>query len=129
MFYVFSYIPTSSDTESSPHEIELELTEGVIHQVDVLFQDGCGHQEFVQIFHKGHQVWPSNRGEKLRGNATVVSFREFYELKSGGDVMKARIWTTLSSNQKEVIIQIGMLPKEILQPMSFKELMRAALGV
>lgn len=129
MFYAFSYTPSATDTEANPHEIDMKLTAGVIHQVDVLFQDGCNHEEFVQIFNDKYQCWPSNRGEKLRGNATVVSFREFYELTGGNTRLTAKIWTTLTADFKEVIIQVGLLPKRIIQPLSFDELLAAAMGV
>lgn len=129
MFYVFSYTPGASDTEVNPHELKMKLTAGVIHQVDVLFQDGCNHEEFVRIFDDNYQAWPTNRGEKLRGNATVVSFREFYELSPGNNELTAKIWTTLSSDFKEVIIQVGLLPKKIIQPLSFEELLGAAAGI
>jgi len=129
MFSAYSYTPSAADTEASPHEIELELTAGVIHQVDVLFQSGCAHKVFVQIFDGSLQVWPSNRGEKMRGDATVVSFREFYELSPGHNRLVAKIWTTLTTTFYEVIIQVGVLPKAILQPLSFNELLRAAAGL
>lgn len=129
MFYLYSYTPDAGDTADEPNEIELKLTEGVIHQIDVLFQDGCNHAEFVQIFDANKQIWPTNRGEKLRGNATVVSFREFFEMRPGHNRLTAKIWTTLSSDFKEVIIQIGVLPKAVLQPLSFEELLRAAAGI
>ena len=129
MFYAYSYTPVVTDLVGSPKEIELELTAGVIHQVDVLFQSGCAHQEFVQIFDGGMQLWPSNRGEKMRGDATVVSFREFYELTPGHNKLTAKIWSTKATPWYEVVIQIGVLPKAILQPLSFDELVRAAAGV
>jgi len=126
LFYVFSYTPSASDTLASPHEIGLDLTAGVIHQVDILFQLGCNHQEFVQIFDGNFQVWPSNRGEKIRGDATVVSFREFYELTLGHNRLVAIIWSTKATPWYEIIIQIGVLPREVIQPLSFKELIKAA---
>lgn len=128
MFYVFSHTPTEVLTQRSAFELELELTAGIIHQVDVLFQDGCNHETFVQIYHGGFQVWPSNREEYLRGNATVVSFREFYELASGASKLTAHIWSSLTTDWKEVIVQLGLLPKKIIQPMSFDELLAAAAG-
>lgn len=128
MFFIFSYTPTAADTEASPYPLAIPLAAGIIHQVDILFQSGCSHQEFVTISHGGHQLWPSNRGEKLRGDATVVSFREFYELLPGHTALQARIWTTLSSSFKEILIQVGVLPKAILQPISFTELLHAASG-
>ena len=128
MFYTFSYTPSAADTEASPHELSMKLTAGVIHQVDILFQDGCDHETFVQVYDDNFQLWPSNRGETLRGNATVVSFREFFELIPGNTVLTAKIWTTLAADFKEVLIQIGLLPKEIIQPFSFEELIKTALG-
>ena len=129
MFYVFSKTPTSGRDKDNPHKVEMKLAGGVIHQVDVLFQDGCNHEEFVQIFRGGHQLWPTNQGEYLRGNATVVSFREFLPLESGTNLLMAEVSTTLTSEIKEVIIQIGVLPKKIIQPLSFDELLSAATGL
>ena len=128
MFYVFSHTPDAGDTEASPHELKMQLTAGVIHQVDVLFQDGCSHEEFVKIYNDAFQLWPSNRDEKLRGNATVVSFRDFFELVPGNTVLTAKIWTTLSADFKEIIVQVGVLSKHVLQPLSFEELLAAAAG-
>jgi hypothetical protein len=128
MFYTFAYTPDAGDTETNPHELSMKLTAGVIHQVDILFQDGCDHEEFIQVFLEDFQLWPSNRGEKMRGNATVISFREFHELIPGDSTLTAHIWTTLSSGFKEVLINIGLLPKEIIQPFSFQELLNAALS-
>ena len=129
MFYVFSHTLLADYTEAAPYVVDLPLTAGIIHQVDVLFQSGCGHKIFVQIYDGNTQLWPSNRGEKMRGDATVVSFREFFELIPGNTRLKAHIWSTLGSAWKEVAIQIGILPKAILQPLSFDELIRAAAGV
>ena len=128
MFYAFSYTPSAADTEADPHELEMKLTAGVIHQVDVLFQDGCNHEEFVQVFDDNFQLWPLNRGASLKGNATVISFREFYELSQGNTILTAKFWTTLSTDFKEVVIQIGVLPKRVLQPLSFEALLAAAAG-
>jgi hypothetical protein len=129
MFYIFSYTPSASDTAASPHEIELDLTAGVIHQVDVLFQSGCSHKVFLQIFDGNLQVWPSNRGEKMRGDATIISFREFYNLSPGHNRLTAKIWTTLTTTFYEIILQIGILPKAALQPLSFDELLAAVKGI
>jgi len=130
MFYAFTCTPTEGTTETAPDQFTLSLAAGIIHQVDVLFQDGCNHEEFVQIFDASFQLWPSNRGEQFRGNATVVSFREFYELAPGDNILTAKTWTTLATADiKDLVIQIGLLPKRIIQPMSFDELLAAAAGI
>jgi len=132
MFYAFTHKCNDSGASPAytyPYELELDLTAGVIHQVDVLFQSGCDHLVGVKIFKGGAQIWPSNRGSQLRGNATVVSFREFFELKPGNTDLIAVVDADASIVDIEIIIQIGMLPKSILQPLSFDELLAAATGV
>lgn len=129
MFYAYKYLTTATLTEANAYELAMPLTPGIIHQVDVLFQGGCDHEVFVQIWDKNFQVWPSNRGGSLRGNATVISFREFYEITSGNSKLTAKIWTSLTADWPEVIIQLGLLPKRIIQPLSFDELLAAAQGI
>lgn len=128
MFYVFDHSVTTADVITAKKRLDLDLTAGVIHQVDVLFQDGCDHLAHVQIFHGGLQLWPSNRGKALRGNATVISFREFVELAAGHTDLHALIWGDGVIDGVEVVIQIGLLAKKIIQPMSFEELVTAAAG-
>ncbi len=129
MFYVFSHTPSGTLAEATAYELDMKLSAGIIHQVDVLFQDGCDHNHHVQIFHANFQIWPSNRGGELTGNATVISFREFYKIAPGDPPLTAHIWSTHASSFKEVIIQIGLLPKRIIQPLSFDELLSAAAGM
>ena len=58
MFYVFSKTPSAANTKADPFLLPMKLTAGVIHQVDVLFQTGANHEEFVQVFMGGVQLWP-----------------------------------------------------------------------
>ena len=132
MFYAFTHTVNKTDAGYTyPYNLKLDLTAGVIHQVDVLFQDGCDHSVYAQIWQADFQLWPSNRGSWLRGNATIVSFRDFFELPPGLSNLTARIWTpdAVTVVDKDVIIQIGLLPKKVLQPLSFEELLAAATGV
>lgn len=128
MFYAFQHTVVAAETAAAPHRIDMDLAAGVIHQVDVLFQAGCVYEANVQIFQGGQQIWPSNRGGTLLGDSTCVSFREFFELKSGSNFLHALIWGDGVIDDVDVIIQIGILPKAILQPMSFAELLEAATG-
>lgn len=129
MFYAFTHSIDSGNAADYVEDVPLPLTAGVIHQVDVLFQDGCNHLVEVKILHGGFQLWPSNRGATLKGNATVISFREFYELRPGGSELTARIGVDSTIAGLDVIVQIGLLPKRIIQPMSFEELLGAAAGI
>jgi len=123
MFYSFPYTVTANDIVGEKYRLEMPLTAGIIHQVDVLFQKDSAHKINVQIYQGSTQLWPSNRGSSLRGDATVISFREFYELTPGLNELYAYLWTTDTDVLYETIIQIGILPKKIIQPLSFDELL------
>ena len=129
MFYAFTHTITTDDIITAKKRLDLQMTAGVIHQVDILFQDGCNHEANVMIFKGDHQLWPSNRGSTMKGNATVISFREFLELKPGDNELTAFIWGDGTIEAVDVIIQIGLLDKKILQPLSFDELLAAAMGI
>lgn len=126
MFYAYTHTILTTNTAAAPKRIDMELAAGVIHQVDILFEDGCNHKAAVQVWRGGHQLWPANRGAYLTGNATVVSFREFEELTKGKNDLYALVWGDGVIENVQTIIQIGILPKAILQPMSFEELLAAA---
>lgn len=128
MFYAFDYTLTASDILTAKYKLTMPVVTGVIHQVDVLFQSGCAHEINVQIFDGISQIWPSNHGKSFRGDATVVSFREFYEITSEPAELFALLWTTDTSILYEIIIEFGILPKKILQPLSFDQLLAAAAG-
>lgn len=129
MFYAFAYTLTANDLVTKKYRLDMNLTAGIIHQVDVLFQKDCAHKINVQIFRGGHQLWPSNRGASLRGDATIISFREFLELRGARNDLYALIWTTDATVLKEIIIQVGILPREIIQPISFNQLVETILAL
>jgi len=128
MFYVFDHPVVAANKASDPKDLTMRLVAGVIHQVDIVFQEGCDHKAKVQIWKAGHQVWPTNRLKAFEGNATAISFREFHELGEGTSTLTALIWGD-GTDLARVVIQIGVLPKRIIQPLSFDELLNAAAGI
>lgn len=129
MFYAFSHTIEAGDIAASPKKLDMVLTAGIIHQVDILFQKDCAHNVNVQIFHGGSQIWPSNPGGSFKGDATVISFREFHPLVGARNDLHALIWWENTETLKEVVIQVGLLHKNVIQPLSFDELMKAAAGI
>ena len=125
MFYSYELAVTAAHTASNPKVVEMELTAGIIHQVDVLFPDDCNHFIRAQIWHANFQVWPSNRNATIRGDATVISFRDFYELKAEQNILTAKAWWEDTHTVQSIFIQIGLLHRDIMQPFSLAELLRA----
>jgi len=125
MFYSYPLTIAAANTVDNPATVDMDLSAGIIHQADFLFPDTADHNIRVQVFDASFQVWPSNRGGTIRGDAAVISFREFYELTQSSNRLQARAWWAGTSTECTIWIQLGVLPRAILQPFSLAELLRA----
>jgi len=125
MFDVFEIAVAAGNTVNNKKIVEMPLSAGIIHQVDVLFPDTADHNVRVQIFDASFQLWPSNRNATIRGDATVVSFRDFYELTAHNNVLEAKAWWADTETACSIFVQIGILARSVLQPFSLAELLRA----
>ena len=125
MFYSWPIIVAAGNVESNKAKIDMPMSSGIIHQVDIMFPDTCDHDIRVQIFDASYQLWPSNRDGTVRGDAAVVSFRDFYEMRADNNVLTGIAWLTNTAKASTIWIQVGVLPRSILQPFSLSELLRA----
>jgi hypothetical protein len=125
MFYSWPVVVAAGNVEANPTTIKMDLSSGVIHQVDIMFPDTADHDVRVQVFDAALQLWPSNRGGTVRGDAAVISFRDYYELNKANNTLIAKAWLTNAAKACTIWINIGILPKAILQPFSLAELLRA----
>ena len=125
MFYSWPIVVAAGNLETNKAKINMPMSSGIIHQVDIMFPDTCDHDIRVQIFDASLQLWPSNRNGAVRGDAAVISFRDFYEMKAESNVLTGVAWLTNVLKASTIWIQIGVLPRSILQPFSLAELLRA----
>lgn len=125
MFYSWPIVVAAGNVASNKAKIEMPMSSGVIHQVDIMFPDTCDHDIRVQIFDASFQLWPSNRDGTIRGDAAVISFRDFYEMAPANNILTGLAWLTDTAKAGTIWIQIGVLPRSILQPFSLAELLRA----
>ena len=125
MFYSWPIVVAAGNTEDNKSMITMSMSAGVIHQVDILFPDDCDHNIRVQVFDADFQLWPSNRNASIRGDATVVSFRDFYEMRTDNNILTGYAWWADTETAQTIWVQVGVLPRAVLQPFSLAELLRA----
>lgn len=125
MFYSWPIVVAADNFATKKSTIDMPMSSGVIHQVDIVFPDVADHDVRVQIFDASFQLWPSNRDGTVRGDAAVISFRDFYEMEAANNTLRGVAWLTDATKACTIWIQIGVLPRSILQPFSLSELLRA----
>ena len=125
MFYSWPIVVAADNLVTKKATIDMPMSSGIIHQVDIMFPDTCDHDIRVQIFDASFQLWPSNRGGTVRGDAAVVSFRDFYEMRGDNNTLTGVAWLSVAGKASTIWIHIGVLPRDVLQPFSLAELLRA----
>jgi len=128
MFYSYNITVAATFTETLPKKDVLYLSAGVIHQVDLIFPDNSTKDIYVRIFHGGYQLIPTNRLGAIRADNTIISTREFFELPAGNSELVVHAWNAHATDSLLLTINIGVLSKKVMQPLSFDDLLKAALG-
>jgi len=123
MFFTYKLTATAAGSSSSYQELDLDLSAGVIHQVDFMFPDDSEKDLHVVVLRGGHQLWPTNRLGSLQGDNMIVSFREFMELTSARNNLSLRAWNTHATDDLDIILNIGILPRDIMQPFSMADML------
>jgi len=83
----------------------------------------------VKLLDEGYQLMPTNRDTFIRANNTIISSREFYELSTDRNTITVVAYNTHAADDFMISVNVGVLPRKILQPFSFQELLKAALTV
>lgn len=118
MYYDFAVLVETSHKVDSPKEQVLKLTRGVIHRVEVEFPAGCQGMVYLKLLHQEHQVWPTNPDGSYNAEDYTIPIGEHYKLASEPYALKAIAWGVGCSYDHTITVRIGILPEEILSPLT-----------
>ena len=116
MFYDFAITIPAGTAEASPVEQELDLTHGIIHRVEVQFPVGCMELAHLRLFHRRHQVWPTNIDGSFASDGYIIAFDEHYDFFEPPFDLTAIGWNDDETYQHVITVRIGILPQEIVLP-------------
>lgn len=129
MFFSKNVTLTHGKDEASAEQFEIKCSAGVIHQVDIIFPDNSDKNIKVRLFDENYQLLPTNRDAWLIGDNTIISTREYYSLTEDKNAITIKAYNDHAADDLLLTVNIGVLPQRILTPMSFEELLAAAIGV
>lgn len=116
MIFEYDLTISAATTRRSPVTQDLQLARGIIHKVEVIFPPGCHHQVFVVIRRGLNQVFPTNPDNQFKGDFFPVSYPVWYPMEAGPFRLKAYGWAPDTTYDHAVIIRLGLLPREVLEP-------------
>jgi len=109
MFYDFAITIPAGTAEASPVEQELNLTHGIIHRVEVEFYPGPRRYVWVKLFHREHQLWPTNLDGSFQTDGYTIAFDEYEEMLESPYVLKVRGYSPNADYSHVVTVRIGIL--------------------
>ena len=129
MYYDFSFTVPKDTPAKKPEELEVKLTHGIIHRVEIGFPSGCAGLVHLCIKRGIHQVWPLNSEGDFNSDDYTIAFNEFYELFSAPYLLTLHGWNLDDAFPHTLEIRFGILPVDVLQPeepfiQAFKKLLK-----
>ena len=116
MFYTRDISVEANTPRNSAKTVNIKTTAGVVHQVGIMFPDGCAGLVHVQLWHGGHPFIPVDPMMDVAGNNETVNITEFYKLFPGFNIITVRVWNEDDTHSHTIRVRIGVLPEYILVP-------------
>ena len=117
---IYSHILSipKNTSKYTPTTHDLNLPHGIIHRLIVGFPPGCNATAHLAVFHKEHQIFPSDPDEDFAWGAYVMDWPEFYSIEDAPYFVSLRGWNDSTQYSHAVWIAVGVLPREVLLPAS-----------
>lgn len=116
MFYDFSFTIPLNTPKNEPEELQVKLTRGIIHRVEIGFPAGPRHMVHVAIRKGLHQQWPTNPQGSFNSENFTIVINEFYPLLTKPYILTLQGWSPDTAYQHTIELRFGILPAEVLLP-------------
>lgn len=112
MIYAFHIATPANTTEADPLKTQLQLCQGVIHQVDIVFPPGCAGLAHLKILKGVHQAFPTLPATHFAGDDDILSYREHLELSHEPYILDAITWNEDDTYSHTITVRLGILKKK-----------------
>lgn len=106
---------------TSPTTERIKIAAGIIHQIEILFPDGCNGTVYVTLSEADMQFWPTTRDMSISGSGGPVRGSEFYEQQTNNKEVTFKGWSPSADYDHDITVYIWVLPKKVLLPTAAEE--------
>ena len=114
MYYDVSFTIPANTAKASPEDLEVKLTHGVVHRVEIGFPSGCAGLAHLQIRRGGHQVWPTNPQGSFNTDDYTIPIDDYYELFEEPYILTLVGWNLDDTYDHTLEIRFGILPLAVI---------------
>jgi len=113
MYFDYAITVPAGTALTDPLITRLELTYGIITDLDIAFPPGCAALVHVAIYRFNHQLWPSNPEASFAwDNFTIRITGESYPLTTPPFHLAAHTWSLDNAFDHTITLRVGIHPPE-----------------
>lgn len=101
-------VTPSNTTAANPKKTLLEVMQGVIYKVEIVFPPGSSGLLGVRIFDSAIQLYPFTPGEWFRGDASRIEYVDVYRKAQPPFVFPIHTYNLDTDYEHECIVRIGI---------------------
>lgn len=116
MYYDFSFTIPANTAKASPEELDVKLTHGIIHRLEIGFPRGCAGLAHFVILEGLHQRWPTNPQGSFNTDGYTIAFNEHLKFTHEPYILTLSGWNLDDTYDHTLEVRIGILPSEVLIP-------------
>lgn len=94
MFYEIDLVVPANTLKSAPVIVPAAFVAGTIIGVSVQIPAGCASLVHTAAYDELHQVWPANQDGDIKGDGTVVSWPDAYDVPSDNYTIQLWAWSS-----------------------------------
>lgn len=115
MFYDFDLPIPANTPADDPAILDVELTHGIIHRVEIEFPGGCAGLVYVAIRQALHQLWPLNPGGAFHSDSHTIAWDDRLPWLQVPYNLQLVGWSLDDIYPHTIPVRIGILPADILE--------------
>ena len=110
MRYSFDFTVPANTLKAAPATLALDLSPGVVTQLEVAFPPGPNNEVKLVIYRSEHQVWPTNPDGVLAWDDYTMVSPEAYRLDEAPFGFQARAWSPGTTYAHTITIRLTVIP-------------------
>jgi len=134
MIYALDVTTPANTPSSSPKRTRMQVTKGLVYQVEIEFPPGPLGYCHVAILDGAYQVWPSNPDADFHGDNGMIVFPDTYLKYAEPYEFIVETWNEDDTYQHTIHVRIGMVSEEVfmarfLPTMTYDKMLEALEAV
>jgi len=114
MIYEFSDTVPANTSKANRRKTVMKLTKGVITQVSWYWPPGTQRLGHATVERGINQIWPTNPEGTMTSDGELISFEEYYELKSKPYILNLYTWNEEDTYSHTFVLRFNLIRYEEL---------------